>query len=206
MLRAARRRGGFHLGRGIPPPPRAQHVGVARRLRPPSGTTGLYHVAIRYPDRRTLGDALRAGSSTRSGRSTAPPTMASPRRSTSGPRTETGSSSTATSPKRSGPGPRRVRASRCTTHRWICKRSCPRRADGEGLREGPASAEEAERRRGGSSSAVSTSPKREQRLAVYGSTPDRAGAALHRLAGRGRSGRALCLGRGMGLTVVRATV
>ena len=26
---------------------------------PPSGTTGLYHVAIRYPDRRTLGDALR---------------------------------------------------------------------------------------------------------------------------------------------------
>jgi len=26
---------------------------------PPQGTTGLYHVAIRYPDRRTLGDALR---------------------------------------------------------------------------------------------------------------------------------------------------
>jgi len=26
---------------------------------PPAGTTGLYHVAIRYPDRRTLGDALR---------------------------------------------------------------------------------------------------------------------------------------------------
>jgi catechol 2,3-dioxygenase len=25
---------------------------------PPRGTTGLYHVAIRYPDRRTLGDAL----------------------------------------------------------------------------------------------------------------------------------------------------
>jgi catechol 2,3-dioxygenase len=25
---------------------------------PPPGTTGLYHVAIRYPDRRTLGDAL----------------------------------------------------------------------------------------------------------------------------------------------------
>jgi catechol 2,3-dioxygenase len=24
----------------------------------PPGTTGLYHVAIRYPDRRTLGDAL----------------------------------------------------------------------------------------------------------------------------------------------------
>src|SRR2546423_9454849 len=26
---------------------------------PPAGTTGLYHVAIRYPDRATLGDALR---------------------------------------------------------------------------------------------------------------------------------------------------
>jgi len=26
---------------------------------PPSGTTGLFHVAIRYPDRRTLGGALR---------------------------------------------------------------------------------------------------------------------------------------------------
>lgn len=26
---------------------------------PPSGTTGLYHVAILYPDRRTLADALR---------------------------------------------------------------------------------------------------------------------------------------------------
>ncbi|MBE0594112.1 MAG: VOC family protein [Gemmatimonadales bacterium] len=26
---------------------------------PPPGSTGLYHVAIRYPDRRTLGDALR---------------------------------------------------------------------------------------------------------------------------------------------------
>jgi catechol 2,3-dioxygenase len=26
---------------------------------PPAGTTGLYHVAIRYPDRAQLGDALR---------------------------------------------------------------------------------------------------------------------------------------------------
>jgi catechol 2,3-dioxygenase len=26
---------------------------------PPEGTTGLYHMAIRYPDRRTLADALR---------------------------------------------------------------------------------------------------------------------------------------------------
>ena len=26
---------------------------------PPRGTTGLYHVAVRYPDRRTLADALK---------------------------------------------------------------------------------------------------------------------------------------------------
>src|SRR5579884_2199359 len=26
---------------------------------PPLGTTGLYHLAIRYPDRRTLADAVR---------------------------------------------------------------------------------------------------------------------------------------------------
>jgi catechol 2,3-dioxygenase len=26
---------------------------------PPAGTTGLYHVAIRYPDRKTLADAVR---------------------------------------------------------------------------------------------------------------------------------------------------
>src|SRR5207253_1964789 len=26
---------------------------------PPPGTTGLYHIAIRYPDRRALADALR---------------------------------------------------------------------------------------------------------------------------------------------------
>ncbi|MDX1419560.1 MAG: VOC family protein, partial [Rubricoccaceae bacterium] len=26
---------------------------------PPAGTTGLFHVAFRYPDRRTLADALR---------------------------------------------------------------------------------------------------------------------------------------------------
>src|SRR5204862_8077197 len=27
---------------------------------PPRGTTGLYHVAIRYPDRKTLGHAVKA--------------------------------------------------------------------------------------------------------------------------------------------------
>ncbi len=39
------------------------HIGLNTResrggSRPPPGTTGLYHVAIRYPDRRTLADAL----------------------------------------------------------------------------------------------------------------------------------------------------
>ena len=42
FARAVRTRSSFP--RGSPPPP---------------GTTGLYHVAIRYPDRATLGDALR---------------------------------------------------------------------------------------------------------------------------------------------------
>src|ERR671936_767766 len=40
------------------------HIGLntwesRRGSPPPPGTTGLYHVAIRYPDRRTLGAALR---------------------------------------------------------------------------------------------------------------------------------------------------
>jgi len=40
------------------------HIGLntwesAGGLPPPSGTTGLYHFAIRYPDRRSLADALR---------------------------------------------------------------------------------------------------------------------------------------------------
>jgi len=40
------------------------HIGLntwesKRGSPPPRGTTGLYHVAIRYPDRKTLADALR---------------------------------------------------------------------------------------------------------------------------------------------------
>ena len=37
---AARRPGGVHLGRRIPPPPRAEHVGVARRLAAAAGHDG----------------------------------------------------------------------------------------------------------------------------------------------------------------------
>ena len=34
-------------------------MGVSRRRPPASGTTGLYHLAILYPTRAALGDALR---------------------------------------------------------------------------------------------------------------------------------------------------
>ena len=68
---------------------------------PPPGTTGLYHTAIRYPDRPQLADALRrvvsAGIPL-----TAPPTTASARLSTSTTRTGTASSSTATGRGRTG--------------------------------------------------------------------------------------------------------
>jgi catechol 2,3-dioxygenase len=45
--------GGYHHHLGL-------NTWESRGGSPPSaGTTGLYHVAIRYPDRATLGDALR---------------------------------------------------------------------------------------------------------------------------------------------------
>ena len=45
--------GGYHHHLGL-------NTWESRGGSPPAhGTTGLYHVAIRYPDRRTLGDALR---------------------------------------------------------------------------------------------------------------------------------------------------
>ena len=71
---------------------------------PPPGTTGLYHVAIRYPTRRALADALRR--LTEAGiRSAAPPTTASARRSTSPTPTATGSSSTGTARREEWPQP-----------------------------------------------------------------------------------------------------
>ena len=45
------RPGGVRLGRRLPPPHRPQHLGVEGGSPPPPGTTGLYHVAIRYPNR-----------------------------------------------------------------------------------------------------------------------------------------------------------
>ena len=44
--------GGYHHHR-------PEHVGVERRVTSATGTTGLYHVAIRYPDRKALGQALK---------------------------------------------------------------------------------------------------------------------------------------------------
>ena len=47
-----RRPGGVPLRGRLPPPHRPQHLGEPRRPPPPRGTTGLYHVAIRYPGPR----------------------------------------------------------------------------------------------------------------------------------------------------------
>lgn len=70
---------------------------------PPPGTTGLYHLAILYPSRAALADALRrveaAGLP-----STGPATTACPRRSTCAIPTGTGSNSTATARRPSGRG------------------------------------------------------------------------------------------------------
>ncbi len=52
---AVRQPGGVCLGRRLSSPHRAEYLGG---LPPPSGTTGLYHVAILYPTRRSLADAL----------------------------------------------------------------------------------------------------------------------------------------------------
>ena len=69
---------------------------------PPRGTTGLYHVAIRYPTGRRW-RARCAGSSRPTIPSTAPRTTASARRSTCTTPTATASRSTATARARSGP-------------------------------------------------------------------------------------------------------
>ena len=69
---------------------------------PPRNTTGLYHVAVRYPDRKTLADALRRVLDAGDSRSTVRATTESAKRSTSETTTATASSSTATVPRRSG--------------------------------------------------------------------------------------------------------
>ena len=50
----------LRLRRRLPPPPRLQHVEVRAAAAPqPDGVAGLHHVAIRYPTRAGLADALR---------------------------------------------------------------------------------------------------------------------------------------------------
>ena len=56
---ALRRAGGVPLGRRLSPPHRAEHLGEPRRPPAAAGTTGLYHLAILYPTRAALADALR---------------------------------------------------------------------------------------------------------------------------------------------------
>ena len=46
------------LGRRLSPPYRAQHMGERGRPPPPRSTTGLFHLAIVYPTRAALADAL----------------------------------------------------------------------------------------------------------------------------------------------------
>ena len=48
-----------HFRRCVSPSYRAQHMGKSGSSPPPAGSTGLFHAAILYPDRATLGDALR---------------------------------------------------------------------------------------------------------------------------------------------------
>jgi len=43
----------------VPPPHRSEHWESKGGTPPPPGHTGRYHTAIRYPDRKTLADALR---------------------------------------------------------------------------------------------------------------------------------------------------
>ena len=49
----------LHFRRRLPSSHRAQHLGEPGGSPPPMGTTGLYHLAILYPTRASLADALR---------------------------------------------------------------------------------------------------------------------------------------------------
>jgi hypothetical protein len=85
---------------------------------PAPGTTGLYHVAILYPDRASLADALRR---------LAPAIMAFRRLSISTTRTATGSNSITTARPRTGRATRAAN-SRCSRVGSM-SRHCARRAD-----------------------------------------------------------------------------
>ena len=61
LKRATARRRLSSRGR-LSSPYRSQHLGEPGARRRPAGTTGLYHVAILYPNRAALADALLTGS------------------------------------------------------------------------------------------------------------------------------------------------
>ena len=96
------------------------------------------------------------------------------------------------------PRPRRRRQARPSSIRPVSA-SCSRWPMPRGYMEGPA-AEEAERRLEELERRVEDAPT--ERLAVFGATADNPERALHRLAGRGRSGRAVRVRSGLG-TVAR---
>ena len=75
---------------------------------PPPRSTGLYHLAILYPTRAALADALKRLVRRRHARSTARATTASARRSTCAIPTRMASSSTGTGPRRTGRERRRA--------------------------------------------------------------------------------------------------
>jgi hypothetical protein len=96
---------------------------------PPPGTTGLFHVAVLYPTRELLGDALRrlleAGVPL-----DGPRTTASARPSTCATPTGTASSSTGTARAQNGPSRHRARAWGCSPHRSTSPHSSSTRARG----------------------------------------------------------------------------
>ena len=161
---------------------------------PPPGTTGLYHTAIRYPDRE---DARRRAAAGARGRR--------PDRRRQRPRRQRGDLPARPRPERHRALPRpaaggvaahagrRVHDVHAGRSTWT--RSSTRTRMPKGYAEGPA-AEEAERRLEELDREIEE--EHEDRPAVYGSTDDDADEALHRLARRRRSRRALRLGRGLG--------
>ena len=90
---------------------------------PPPGTTGLFHIAILYPTRPALADALYRVMPGRHRSSTAPAITASARRSICAIPTRTASSSTATGRRRNGRA-RRMDRSRCSRSGWISRICC----------------------------------------------------------------------------------
>ena len=98
---------------------------------PPPGTTGLFHLAILYPGRPALADALRRLIAA-AFRSMVPPTTGSAKRSTCATRTKTASNCIATGRRPSGRA-RRTASSRCIREGSIWTTCCASRVLNDGL-------------------------------------------------------------------------